>query len=297
MTWKIHNFSWSATAQDIQQKSEQVLEKVGGITEPAANRLTPLAGKVSFNRHPLSAEAEHLLQLRGQLDDLLCQGQVLSVHPYQFVTASSAKAAYHLTPANAVKRLADKLLDSNDENRPTAPCYALGLMIAEQNLPAFAASTRAVFEVLALPELGMVARRACAGLTLEQDKFTQPLTAKQPLFKPAAALNSAPLRQVLSWQGAQVAQLESIAGDRKTPVARLQALAVKRSAHLTQLHAAIESLKQSDIKVLVFAAQGSPVVLNALLQQSTPPGHEHTHTFAALLLSQTPLTFIAELFA
>lgn len=297
MSWQIQNFNWSATAQTIQGQSEQVLGQVGGIVEDAANRLTPLAGKVIFNRHPLSVDAESLLSLRSQLADLLCQGQVLSVHPYQFSTENDAKAAYHLTPVMAVKRLADKLLDSHDENRPTGPCYALGLMIAEQNLPAFAASTRSVFDVLALPELGMVSRRAVQGLKLEQDKFTQPFTAKQPLFKPAAALNCAPLRQVLSWQGAQIAQLESIANDRQTPIAKLQALAVKRTAQLSQWHDAIESLKQSDIKVRVFAAYGTPEVLNALLQQSTPPGHEYTHTFAALLLSQTPLTFIAELFA
>lgn len=297
MSWQTQNFKWPATAQDIQSQSEQVLDQIGGIAGQAADRLTPLAAKVAFNRNPLSADAENLLQLRGQLADLLCQGQVLSVHPYQFFTENSANEAYHLTPGNAVKRLADKLLDSNDDNRPVAECYALGLMIADQNLSAFADSTAAVFEVLSLPDLGMVSRRAVQGLKLEQAKFTQPLVAKEPLFKPAAALNSAPLRQVLSWQGAQLAQLESLAADRKTPVARLQALAVKRSAHLTRLHEAIEHLKQSDIKVRVFSGHGSPDVLNALLQQSTTPGHEYTHTFAALILSETPLTFISELFA
>ncbi|PKH06394.1 hypothetical protein [Moritella sp. Urea-trap-13] len=296
MTWQVQHFNWSASAQTIQGKSEQVLGKMAGIIEQAAHRLTPLADKVSFNRHALSAEAANLLALRGELDDLLCQGHVLSAHPYLFLADNVANAAYHLTPANAVQHLADKLLDSSDDNRPTGPCYALGLMIAEQNLPAFGASTKAVFDVLALPELGMVARRAGQGLTLEQDKFTQPLAAKKPLFRPASALNSAPLRQVLNWQGAQVAQLESIAADRQTPIVKLQALSMKRTAHLTLLHDAIESLKQSAIQVRVFSAEGSPEVLNAMLQQSIPPGYEHTHTFAALLLSQTPLTFISELF-
>ncbi|PKH06655.1 hypothetical protein [Moritella sp. Urea-trap-13] len=297
MTWETQHFSWSASGQTIQDKSEQVLGQVAGIMAQAAHRLTPLAGKVNFNRHALSVEAENLLALRGQLDNLLCQGQVLSVHPYLFLTDNVANAAYHLTPANAVQHLADKLLDSSDENRPTGPCYALGLMIAEQNLPAFAATTKAVFEVLALPELGMVSRRAMRGLTLDKDKFTQPLTAKQPLFKPASALNPAPLRQVLNWQGAQIAQLGSIAADRQTPIVKLQALAMKRTAHLTQLHDAIENLKQSAIQVRVFSTNGSPEALNVMLQQSTPPGYEHTHTFAALLLSQTPLTFISELFS
>lgn len=297
MTWQTAHFNWSASAQIIQQQSEQVLGQVDDITKQATHRLTPLADKVAFNRDPLSVDAEDLLVLRSKLDDLLCKGHVLSAHPYLFVADNVANAAYHLTPVSAVQHLTDKLLDSSDENRPTGPCYALGLMIAEQNLPAFAASTKAVFEVLALPELGMVARRAVHRLKLEQDKFTQPLAAKQPLFKPASALNPAPLRQILNWQGAQVAQLESIAADRQTPVVKLQALAMKRTAHLTQLHDAIESLKQGAIQVRVFSAKGSPEVLNAMLQQSTPPGYEHTHTFAALLLSQTPLTFISELFS
>ena len=297
MKWQLQHFTWPRCAQAIQSQSEQVLAQAGNLAEQAANRLTPLVGTVSFNRHALSVEAENLLQLRGQLDDLLCRGQVLSVHPYQFFSDNTAKQAYHLTPANAVKRLANKLVDSHDENRPVTACYALGIMIAEPNLAAFAISTRAVFNVLSLPDLGMVSRRAQPGLNLEQDKLTLPLAAKQPLFKPAAALNASPLRQVLNCQGAQLAQLESLAGDRQTPIAKLQALAVKRHEHLNQLHAAIEDLKQSDIQVQVFAGQGTSDELHAQLQLSTPPGPENIHTFAALLLSDTPLTFIGELFA
>ena len=297
MSWQTQSFNWPISAQTIQSQSEQVLAQAGSVAEQAANRLAPLAGKVSFNRHALSVAAENLLQLRGQLDNLLCRGQVLSVHPYQFFSDNTAKQAYHLTPANAVKRLADKLVDSHDENRPVTACYALGIMIAEPNLAAFAISTRAVFNVLSLPDLGMVSRRAKQGLSLEQDKLTLPLAAKQPLFKPTAALNSSPLCQVLNSQGAQLAQLESIAADKQTPIATLQALAVKRGVHLNQLHDAIEQLKQSDIQVRVFAGQGTPDELHAQLQLSTPPGQGNIHTFAALLLSETPLTFIGELFA
>lgn len=303
MTWQIKNNSWPTCSQTIQNQSEQVLSQVEGVTTLAVNRLTlltgldGLGGKVTFNRHALSVGAEKLLSLRNELDSLLCQGQVLSVHPYQFCAENSANAAYHLTPANAVKRLANKLLDSHDENRPTAACYAVGIMIAAQNLTEFAVNTSAVFDVLSLPTLGMVSRRATQGVTLEKDKLTLPQGAQVPLFKPVAALNSMPLRSMFDFQGAQLAQLESLAADAQTPIAKLQALAVKRTVHLNKLSDAINKLKQESIEVRMFSAHGTPNALYAHLLQSTPPGPEYTHTFTALLLSQTPLTFIEELFA
>jgi len=77
------------------------------LGEQAAARLTALESKVTFNRHALSSDAVGLLTLRNQLNDLLCQGQIIAAHPYQFNVENNAKQAYHLSPINAVNSVSN----------------------------------------------------------------------------------------------------------------------------------------------------------------------------------------------
>ena len=119
----------------------------------------------------------------------------------------------------------------------------------------------------------------------------------QPRFKPQALINVDPLRKALQYQGGRVAQLESIAGDKQTPVQKLQALADKRNAQLSTWYGALNQLKNSNVQVYQFSTTGKPNVISTRLAQSSMPGHDHTYTFAALFISTSPLTFLSELFA
>ena len=119
----------------------------------------------------------------------------------------------------------------------------------------------------------------------------------QPRFRPKALINVDPLRQILQYQGGQVAQLESIAGDKQTPVQKLQALASKRNTQLSTWHDALNQLRSSNVAVYQFSATGKANVISTRLAQSSMPGHDHTYTFAALFISTSPLTFLSELFA
>ncbi|MCG7499383.1 hypothetical protein MHO82_21180 [Vibrio sp. Of7-15] len=297
MSWQTASFQWPNSAQSIQAGCESVLDQLPSTTATATTRLHTVSGKVSFNRHPLSESAQAHLGLRQQLDTLLCQGQVLSVHPYQYQVGHQVASGHHLSPDRAVSILADKLLDTNDKHKPIGQCHALGWMIAESSLAQFAKCTQTLFEVVNIPELGMVARRLAKEQQLQSDKFTQPHAVFQPRFMPNANIHSALLREAMAWQGAQVAQLESLAADRQTPVDKLSQLAQKRGQRLHDWQRAINQLKDSSVPLLTFEATGTPDVLATLLKQSQPPSREHSYTFAALFLSTEPLTFLSELFA
>lgn len=297
MTWQSASYQWPESTLAIQTNSESVLNQVNGVMDTAINKVHAIENKVAFARHPLSNEAESLLANRQKLEALLVQGQILCVHPYQHQVGSKNENGDHLSAPVAVETLANKLIDVQDDYLPAGDLHVQGIMIAEKNMGDFALHCQQLFNVLPIPELGIVARRSNQALGQTQFKFIKPLPIVQPRFKPQALINVDPLRQVLQYQGGQIAQLESIAGDKQTPVQKLHAFARKRNAQLTTWTDALNQLKNSDVQVYQFAATGNSSVISTRLAQSSMPGHDHTYTFAALFISTSPLTFLSELFA
>jgi len=297
MTWQPASHQWPESAQAIQSSSDSVLNQVNGVMDSAINKVKAVENKVAFSRHPLSNDAESLLSNRKKLDALLVQGQISCVHPYQHQVGSKNENGDHLSVSVAVQTLANKLIDVQDDYLPAGDLHVQGIMIAEQNMGDFALHCQQLFNVLPIPELGIVARRSNQALGQAQSKLIKPLPIVQPRFKPQAPINVDPLRQVLQYQGGQIAQLESIAGDKQTPMQKLQALAGKRNAQLTTWHGALDQLKNSNVQVYQFSAKGKVNVISTRLAQSSMPGHDHTYTFASLFISTSPLTFLSELFA
>lgn len=297
MTWQPTSLTWPDSAESIQSSAESVLTQVPGKTSDSMGRLQSLQSQVALSRHSLSESAEALLNLRNELNALLVQGQVLSVHPYQHSIGTQTESGHHLSPDEAVQVLASKLNDTTDKYHPKGNLHVVGWMIAENNLANFANATQALYDVVNISELGMVSRRVSKEQSLLSDKMTKPETIVQPRFKPAAHLNQEPLRSIEHWQGAQLAQLESLAADRQTPVAKLAALADKRNAKLSEWSKAINDLKQSGITLHKFEAAGTPEVIATKLQRSQPPSRANSYTFASLFISSQPLTFLSELFA
>lgn len=297
MSWQSASYQWPACAQAIQEQSESVTKQIPTITTESTTRLEKVSGKVGFNRHSLSQESESLLVLREQLESLLCRGQVLSVNPYQFQVGSQAEAGHHLSPEAAIEVLSSKLLDVNDKHKPNDELYMVGWMLAKSSLADFALASRALFNAVNIPELGMVVRRLEREQSLQTDKFTKPNCIVQPRFKPTANINQQPLRDALFWQGGQLAQLESLAADKQTPVAKLKLLAQKRGQQLAQWQQAINDLKHSNAELFKFEAKGSADVLATRLKQSQPPARANNFTFTTLFISDQPLTFLSEVFA
>lgn len=297
MSWQNASYQWPDSTQAIQTQSETVLNQVAGKMNESANRVKTLASKVELARHPLSTEAENLLHLRAELESLMCKGQIVCVHPYQYQVGNQVESGHHLSPDIAIETLRAKLLDVNDKHKPTGPLYALGWMIAENSLANFAQATKGLFDVVNISELGMVARRTGKKQSLQTDKFTKPNAIVQPRFKPTAQINQQPLRNALSWQGAQLAQLESLSADKNTPAQKLTALAQKRTQQLEEWTDSLNRLKQSNINVLKFEAQGTTEVIATLLKEAQSPSRANNYTFTALFLSSEPLTFLTELFA
>lgn len=95
--------------------------------------------------------------------------------------------------------------------------------------------------------------------------------------------------------GAELAQLESLARDSQTPIAKLQELATRCTARLAQLAETLAQLGTLSGTLWHWQGQGDAASLATQLGQSSPPDHSQSMTVAALLLSPSQLTFWQEL--
>lgn len=297
--WKSSSLSWPNTAQLIQTNSETVTNQVATEMSNAVGRLTPLLSDAAFSRHPLSVDAEKLLGLRGDLQALLTQGQVLTASPHQFQVGEKLQSGCYLNPQKAVEVLANKLNDQVDKYRPAASFYCVAVMLSASQLNQFASQLSEFTQVFNIPDWGVAARQASSLSTNDVDKFHQAAAISQPRFKPQAHLNVNPLRELLKRQGAQLATLESLADDKANVVEKLQSLALKRERKLTVISQQINALKNFKSSayrnsLYSMALQGNAQSVAAQLKQAPLPNN-HQYTIMSLLISSKPLTFFEEL--
>ncbi|WP_146084747.1 hypothetical protein [Oceanisphaera arctica] len=138
------------------------------------------------------------------------------------------------------------------------------------------------------------ARRVSAELSHEQDRMQIAAKAITPGWVPGQH-NASPQRAASAALGAQLAQLESLAADAQSPVAKLTALAAKRAAWLTAQSQALTNLKAGLSGALYrVSATGTPSDIAAALLSGLP-SYEQPHSAAVLLVSDQPLTFFEEL--
>ncbi|MDO6706134.1 hypothetical protein [Photobacterium sp. 1_MG-2023] len=294
MTWQLSSLTWPHSAASIQTQAETVTAEVGNAAAQAAGQLDAVAGKVTFQRHPLSTEAEALLGLRAELDALLQSGTVLTVSQYMHQIGSELQSGRYLNPQQAVNHLAGKLRDQVDAHRPNGELYGIAVMLTASQLSEFAQRLTELTSVFNLPDWCQVARFTTALTTNEQTKLHQPAAIVQPRFKPAAALNAQPLRVASSSMGTQLATLESLADDKTTVIGKLATLATKRAQRLAGVSDQLNALKSLQGSVWSMSLSGHPHSMATMLAASTVPGN-HPYTIASLLLSDQPLTFFEEL--
>lgn len=295
MPWQATYTTWSSVAENIQQQSENVIGNIAGEMQTNMVELQSVAGSVIFAKGALSGDASALLNLRNQLNALLVQGQILTVHPYQYGVGNHESNGVFLSAQNAINKLIEKIEDKADDNRPTQNVNVLCVLIAANTHQDFSKVLNRFVQVLPVPELSALARRVEAELSVI-DKMNTPAVDVVPRFKPNGYFNQEPLRTALKYQGAQMAQLESLASDQNDVVAKLQALSEKRNTALAAWKAAIDDLKNSNEKVQVFTASGNASSIASQLSASVVPNAQAAISTVVMFSSVEPLQFLEGLF-
>ncbi|MGL5841165.1 MAG: hypothetical protein ACRCYK_05070 [Aeromonas hydrophila] len=291
MNWTASPLNWPASAAGIRTQVQPVLAHVPENATAALARLDALAGRAHYPVNPLSGAAAALATLRAELDALLANGRMLCVTPEQYGVGQVQGRDHALSAPNAVARLAAKLRDGADPLIPTGSGHAVAWLVTAQSASELANLLAVLCPVLPIPAWCATLRR----LRASNDAMTQPTAPMVPRWRQDEPLIWDPLRQTRGALGASLAQLESLAADASTPIARLQALAARRQDRLTALDQALDQLAALSGQLWHWQGEGDPASLASQLDASTPPDHANTHTVATLLLSATPLTFWQEL--
>lgn len=291
MSWTQGPLHWPASAAGMRTQAQQILAQVPGGNTTALARLAALADRAQYPINPLSDAAAALANLRGELDALLANGRAISVTPEQYGVGQAQGNDYALSAPNAVAKLAAKLRDGADPLAPVGSGHAVAWLVTAQSSSELANLLATLCPVLPIPAWCATLRR----LQASNDAMTQPTAPIVPRWRQDEPLVWDPLRQTRSALGTSLAQLESLAVDSQTPIARLQALATRRQTRLTELGQALEQLAALSGQVWHWQGEGGAASLASQLDASNPPSHAHTHTVATLLLSTAPIAFWQEL--
>ncbi|VXA81076.1 MULTISPECIES: hypothetical protein [Aeromonas] len=291
MSWTQGQLRWPASAASLHSRAQGVLGQLPATQASAMGRLQGLAARAQYQRHPLSEAAAALASLRSDLDRLLVTGRCLAVTPYQHGVGEQQGNQYHLSAPKAVATLAAKLQDGADPRLPAGQLHALAWLVTGNSADDLAQQLAILCALLPLPEWCAALRR----LTANNDTMSQPTAAKVPRWRADEPLTWAPLRPARMALGAELAQLESLARDSQTPMAKLQALASRRADRLVQLAETLTKLGKLSGSLWHWQGQGDAASLATQLGQSAPPDHSQSMTVGALLLSPSPLTFWQEL--
>jgi hypothetical protein len=291
MSWSQGALRWPASAASLQANAQGVLAQIPATQTSATGRLQALAARAQYRRHPLSDAATALAGLRAELDRLLVTGRCLTVTLYQHGVGEQQGNQCHLSAPKAVATLAAKLQDGADPLLPSGQLHALGWLVTGNSAEDLARQLAILCALLPLPEWCATLRR----LTANNDTMSQPTAAKVPRWRADEPLTWSPLRPARMALGATLAQLESLARDSQTPIAKLQALATRRAARLETLAETLTKLETLSGTLWHWQGQGDAASLATQLGQSSPPDHSQSMTVGALLLSPSPLTFWQEL--
>ncbi|MCS3456096.1 3',5'-cyclic AMP phosphodiesterase CpdA [Aeromonas sp. BIGb0405] len=291
MSWQQSDLHWPPSGASVHHQARAVLAQVPALADAAMGRLQAIASRAQYRPHPLSGEAAALSGLRAQLDHLLVTGRALAVTPFLHGVGQVQGQQASLAAPNAVKALADKLQDGADPLLPTGQLHALAWLVTGNSAADLAAKLAPLCALLPLPEWCAALRR----LEANNDIMAKPTAAKVPRWRADEPLVWAPLRPAHLALGSELAQLESLARDSQSPIAKLQRLASRRAAHLNELASALDTLATLSGQIYRWQGQGDVASLAAQLGQSSPPDHSMSMSVAALLISPSPLTFWQEL--
>lgn len=290
MAWVNANASWPASAQAIKDDADAVLNQVGSVMSAALGKVAATEAKVSLSRHDLSEDAEALLGLRTELNNLLVQAKTLAVTPAVYGIGDDG----FLSTQQAINALAAKLTDNADRHTPANQNHALVLLLSAASPAQLINQLTPICNLLAVPALLAYERALQKTANLAAEKLQQNKPALTPRWTQKSDLNLQPLRSAEGLLGAQIGQLESLASDAATPLGKLTALANKRTALITQLQTDLTALANVAGSIWRFAYSGSAAALAAELQNTAPPVKQPV-SVALVISSQQPLTFLQEL--
>lgn len=308
MTWAPVSLQWPANATAWMDQITEVKDMATQQLAGAAERLGQLQDLVTTDLSAIGGAVQGVIgagkaAMQAQFGEV---PQIIAVTPFQSGVGQGTGYQRYLSAPNLVERLADKLQDATDPQRPAGEPteqYALVLLFLGTRYDGLAGTLSAFNAVLPIPDLQKAERRASSLFTLETDKWELPTAGTLPRWSGLPLERCTLLKEASQAINSQIAQLESYAAD-SSPLSDLAALAQRKAAQ------AVDQVSQLDaLKALLAAGTpdatmqarligpGDPAELRKqLLEGDDAPGHEWVLSSGVMLVgSLQGLAFVREL--
>ncbi|MBI6183273.1 hypothetical protein JEQ07_23105 [Serratia proteamaculans] len=290
MSWNATNVKLPASVNSMFTQASGVL---GSLPASGIAALQAVDAKANWPQPATASDADKMAALRTQLDALTANGQSITVHAWQHSVGKEEKSGCYLSPANATKRLAEKLTDAADGRVPTANMQAVALMVCAGSPDAFIALLEPLAALVATPGMLQALRMAKSQAGLQASKMQTGNALKNPYWSARGQLLPEPQR---SSRRALLGALD-VAGSYGTRnmVSTLSALATERQQRIQAMQTAWAQLQQVKGAIWSFSGAGSPQAIAEAIKAGTP-GEDNVHTVATLFVGDN-LAFLKEMIA
>lgn len=307
MNWSPVSLQWPAEATSWMDGLGQVKDMAAQEVVSTGQRLTELAGQVTTDlgqlgdiaRAAADAGRQALAQQFSEVP------RCITVTPFQAGVGDGQGYQRALSAPSVVQRLADKLQDGTDPNRPDgAEQHALVILFLGTRYDGMSALLGKFNALMPIPDLQRAERRAKNLVRLEADKWTIPSAGQQPVWATLPLERCTVLREARNVFNDQLASLESYAAN-SSPLSDLAELAQRKAAQvleqsdrLASLRALLESgTDNAGMQARLIGPGDSAELRRQLLEtDDSDPGHEWVMSAGTMFVgSLKGLSFVREM--
>jgi len=279
MGWQSVNLQWPGGAMAWLDLLDSPLDMAQWELDLIAGELQGIADLVQPDFSPVKALAESVMNAGREAIDSFFSARPHCVVVSPFQSGSGLGYQRSLSAPQVLQLLADKLGDVGDPQRPRRATSALAVLFLGTHYGGLANALAQLTELLPLPELARIERRARWLQRLESEKWHLPSPRRGPAWAtiplerfPFVRASHRQLRSQLSTLEGFVAEIN--------PVTELRELQRRKGRIIGEIRAETDRLQerpsgQGGASVQVRLLKGSsPARLGRELLQGTPPGHE-----------------------
>ena len=212
----------------------------------------------------LSPQAKKTLQnaQKGIISpfSLSVSGTKLGVHNWSH--GIKERSNHYLSPENAVKALAAKLVDYADPNRPKGVQDVVVIMVTSSNIDQFIADLENVRELLPEPTFKQALDYAKSSKDLQSTKMVKTPTMVNPSFSNSAART---MQSIL-----RNATSAAVAAQTKDPMAMIEALKTAKKERDKANNEKVEKMLNTSANVYAFSVSDYLEVAEAKIKLNVP---------------------------
>lgn len=309
MNWMPVSLQWPTEATKWMDDLKGAKDMAILEGQKTGERLLGLVDQVSTDLSQLGDLAKQAAAIgRNALDAQFSEvPRCITVTPFQAGVGDGQGYQRALSAPSVVQRLADKLQDSTDPNRPTgdsAEQYALVLLFLGTDYNGMGSLLGKFNGLMPIGDLQRAERRATNLVRLEADKWTIPSAGQQPAWASLPLERCTVLREARSAFNDQLASLESYAAN-SSPLSDLAELAQRKAAQaleqsdrLASLRALLESgTDNAGMQARLIGPGDSAELRRQLLESDdSDPGHEWVMSAGTMFVgSLKGLSFLREM--